>query len=391
MPGCAFAFRRVTPGLQVVPLLWLTAPAPASAVPLIFSASAAGSDAVVSALLGLNLLLAGSIVVFLAAGLATRWARAHMRARRARFAAAWEPVLHGRIAGDTDPLPPLARRDQLLFLLLLLHLAGYVRDEGEAGLRACGIEIGLEPRVLALLTSRVPWQRLLAARAAGLLRLTRAEVKLTRMAAGAESKLALAATEALLTIAPAAGHAAFRALVLRGGWPAGAMVKTSAANPAATSQALEDALAQAPSGSATPLIRLLELIEDLNAAPALRRRLAGNRDNAETAALLHALGRFGAAEDRATALAFIADPRWVVRMQAAFALGLLGQAVDLDTLARMLGDPEWWVRYRAAQALLRLAQGDRSRLAATMDKVNDRFARDAMVFALAEFEWEPSR
>ena len=202
--------------------------------------------------------------------------------------------------------------------------------------------------------------------------------------------MALAAAEALLKINPELGHKSFRALVLRGGWSPCAMVAVANANPPATGRALVEALAHARAGRATAIIRLLELIEDGNAVPALRNRLIGNRHEAETAALLHALGRFGAAEDRRAALSFIGDARWLVRMQAASVLGRLGLPEDFDVLSHLLGDKEWWVRYRAAQAVLRLAQGDRDVLAAVMDKVQDRFARDAMAFAVAEFEWHPA-
>lgn len=345
---------------------------------------------IVTVLVGLNLMLAGWIVIFLAAGFGTRWARVRAEARRARFAEHWETVLYGRIAGDTEALPKLARRDDAAFLLLWLHLAGYVRDEGEDGLRAAGTELGFDKRVIALLGAGAPWERLLAARAAALLRLDGAATPLQRLAAGRDRTLALAAVEALLKIDPALGHASFLALVLRGGWSPCAMVAAANACPAAARRALEEALARARPGAATAVVRLLELIEDADAVPALRARLAGNRDGAETAALLHALGRFGDGTDRRAALSFLRDARPLVRMQTAFLLGMLGRPDDLDLLSPLLGDPEWWVRYRAAEAALRLARGDRDLLAAMMDQVPDRFARDAMAFAVAEFEWHPA-
>lgn len=343
------------------------------------------------ALVALNLMLAGCTGVFLAAGMVTRWARAFDHARRERFAARWEPYLHGRIAGDTEPLPPLPRHEQVPFLMLWLHLAGYLQGEGEEGLRAIGIETGITSRVIALLDARPPWKRLLGARAAALLLEPRARPALLRLAAGRDRKLALAAVEALLRIDPPAGDEQFRVLLLRGGWSPGMLVNTASANPAATGHAIEQALANAPAGKATAIIRLIGLIDNAAATPALRARLLGNRDEGETAALLHALGRFGAEPDRLAALSFIKDTRWPVRMQAAFALGQLGQPQDMDRLARLLGDTEWWVRYRAAQAMLRLARGDRAALALAMDKVTDRFARDAMAFAVAEFEWHPAQ
>ena len=350
----------------------------------------AGAPGIVTALIALNLLLFGCTLLFLAAGFFTRWARARHRTRRARFAARWEPLLHGRVAGDRDPLPALKRGELLSFLMLWLHLAGYVKEEGKDGLRTAGTELNLGPKVIGLLAGSVPWQRLLAARAAALLRLAEAVPHLTRMAAGPDPRLALAAVEALLTISPAQGHDCFRQLVLRSGWSPCAMAAVASAHPAVTRRVLEAALAKASPGGAMSIVRLLELIEDQDAAPALRLRLAGNRHAAETAALLHALGRFGAAEDRRAALPFLRDARWLVRMQAASALGGLGLPEDLEPLAHLLSDPEWWVRYRAAQAMLRLARGDRAALAAVMDKVEDRFARDAMSFAVAEFEWVPA-
>ena len=228
---------------------------------------------IVTLLVCLNLMLAGWIVIFLAAGFGTRWARVRAEARRARFAEHWETVLYGRIAGDTEALPKLARRDDAAFLLLWLHLAGYVRDEGEDGLRAAGTELGFDKRVIALLGAGAPWERLLAARAAALLRLDGAATHLQRLATGRDRTLALAAVEALLKIDPALGHASFLALVLRGGWSPCAMVAAANACPAAARRALEEALARARPGAATAVVRLLELIEDADAVPALRARV----------------------------------------------------------------------------------------------------------------------
>ena len=415
MLACAGVFRRVlrrTPLLRVLAMFFTTAvPAVAwAASPVDWvaarlpAAAATDTSALVVALIALNMALAGGIAVFLGAGLATRWARAWDQARRAHFAAHWEPHLHGRIAGDTDPLPHLARRDHIRFLMLWLHLAGYVQGEGEDALRTIGIEAGISARVVALLDARAPWQRLLAARATALLRAPAAQPALLRMAAGADHKLALAAVEALLRIAPETGDAQFRALLLRGGWSPSQLVNAASANPAAAGRVLDQALASAPVGGATAIIRLIVLAGNAGSATALRARLAAHQDEGsqggggagsgssegETAALLQALGRFGAAEDRPAALHFLGDTRWPVRMQAAFALGHLGQAHDMPLLAALLGDAEWWVRYRAAQAMLKLARGDRALLALTMDQVQDRFARDAMAFAVAEFEWQPA-
>jgi HEAT repeat protein len=89
-------------------------------------------------------------------------------------------------------------------------------------------------------------------------------------------------------------------------------------------------------------------------------------------------------EDLDTVRAFLGDPRWQVRVQAASALGRVGTADDEPRLARMLGDPEWWVRYRAAHAVAALLADAPERLDRLQRQHPNPFARDILRQVQAE-------
>lgn len=330
--------------------------------------------------------IAAFLVVNIAAlfgfSLLARWMRERRETRNARFQARWEPVLHERMAGGAAPLPRLTRAEHVLFLTLWLHILGYVRDEAADALIAIAEELGMPQYVLRLLESRSPFERLLATRAASALRLAEAVVPLQRKAAQRRPRSSLEAAAALLKIDPTLGFAALRELLAHLEWSPGAMVGVLKAGGEGTTRMLAALLATLEPGRGKQVVRLLELLDDPGAVPALRERLLGNRDEGEIAVILHALGKLGGAADRSAVLAFLAHPRWLVRLQAASALGALGLAEDTDRLAPLLRDPQWWVRYRAAQALFKLGGAEalrRSRAAET-----DRYARDILEHVLSE-------
>jgi len=326
--------------------------------------------------------LFANIAALLGIGLLTRLLRERREARGARFRGRWEPVLYARMAGDAVPLPPLARSERTLFLELWLHTLGYVRDEAVDALTAVAKELDLPRHVLPLLDSRSPLERLLAMRAAGSLRLTEAAGALQRKAAQRRPRSSLEAARALLKIDAQKGFAALQALLARLEWSPGAMAGAVRTGGPGAARMLAELLASLPPGGGRQVVRVIELLEDQVAIPALRERLLGNRDAEEIAVILHALGKLGGAPDRAAVLALLAHRNWLVRMQAAAALGALGLPEDADRLVPLLRDPQWWVRYRAAQALLRL-RGDAA-LRGSRAAQTDRYASEILDRVLAE-------
>lgn len=328
------------------------------------------------------LLLAWNIALLLLFSIVMRIWRELGQRRRDRFCARWEPVLHARMSGDAAPLPPLAPSERLLFLSLWLHLLGYVRDQAAAALVQTARELALPQYVMRLLERGSPWKRVIAMRAVAALRLPQACDTLLAKVMENRPRSSLAAARALLQIDPERGFAGLGHLLSHQEWSPGAMVEIVRAGGSQTVQKLAALVRSAPPGRAKQMVRLIELLEDQTALPALRERLVSSHDEEEVAAILHCLGRLGQGEDRATALAFLEHGSWLIRMQAAYALGAFGLAQDLDRLLPLVRDRNWWVRYRAAQSLLRLAGA--AAVATMRAGEPDPYARDMLERVLAE-------
>lgn len=350
-------------------------PAPAGA-------AARPSPTLFAMLSAILLFLAANIVLLLLFSVVMRLWRERGQRRRDRFYARWEPVLHARMSGDAVPLPRLPPAEHLLFLGLWLHLLGYVRDQAADALVQTARELGLPRHVLHLLQSGSSWKRVVAMRAAAALRLAPACDALLAKVLENRPRSSLTALRALLQIDPERGFAGLAHLLDRQNWSPGAMVEIVRAGGSQTVRKLSALLRSSAPGQAKQLVRLIELLEDQTALPALRARLASSRDAQEIAATLHCLGRLGDGADRIAALAFLEHQSWLVRMQAAFALGSFGLAQDIARLAPLLRDAHWWVRYRSAQSLLRLAGA--AAVAAMREGESDPYACEMLERVLAE-------
>ena len=329
----------------------------------------------------LILLVTNIAALLLCAIVARHWREAGER-RREHFRARWEPVLYGRMAGDANALPPLAPDERLMFLILWLHVLGYVRDEAANAVVRVARDLGLSAYVLRLLGSRRDWKRVLGMQAAGILRLEEARGILSSKIAPNRPISSLAAVRALLQIDVQGGLVGLQQVLRYPKWSPGAMLEiVKIAGPHAT-QMLGALVLSALPGRARQLVRLIVLTEDSTALPALRERLEFSRDDQEIAAILHALGRLGGAEDRLTTLRFTAHESWLVRMQSAFALGSLGIEQDAQRLLPLLRDRVWWVRHRAAQSLLRIKGA--AGLGLLHDNEADVFAREMIERVLVE-------
>ncbi len=330
------------------------------------------------------LFLVANIAALLLFSIATRiWRDAGQR-RRERFRARWEPLLYGRMSDAAAPLPPLAPGERLMFLILWLHMLGYVRDEAAEALAQAGRDLGLSAYVLRLLDAYSGWRRVVAIRATGPLRLAQAREALVLIIAQNRPKYSLSAARALMQIDPRRGFAGLQQLLRHLEWSPGAMVEIVKAGGTQALQLLAGLVLSAPPGRAREIVRLIELTKDSSALPALRERLCSNRDEEEVAAIVHALGRLGGAQDRLAVLTFLTHANWLLRMRSAAALGSLGRGEDCDRIVPLLRDRNWWVRYRAAQTLLRLNGAEA--LGALRDGESDAYARDMLERVLAEGE-----
>ncbi|MBI4290934.1 MAG: HEAT repeat domain-containing protein [Betaproteobacteria bacterium] len=358
------------------------APRKPEPVPLSVDSHKGFSEALVATLRIAAELNAAIIVLLLVYSIFARFARKRTRARELRFRSRWLPILYGRMAGDEVPLPSLNVADRLLFLMLLIETLGYVRDEAADSLVALAEELDMAPFVLRFLSSRSAWKRMVAIRAAGVLRLAGAVESLMPMAARDRGPPSLAAAAALIRIDAKRGLAALHALLVRTDWSADAVASMLKHSGAPTEPLLVGLLHSAPPQGVKRVVRLIEHLGNSHMLTHLRTTLAAATGPEAIAAILHALRAFGEAVDRRTAIAFLSHPDWIVRMQAAYALGGLGISEDAQLLASLLRDRNWWVRYRAAQSMLRLAGTGAASAAAEQE--SDPYARDMLRHVLAE-------
>ena len=340
------------------------------------------SPTLVAVLGAILLFLLANIAALLAFSVAMRIWRERRQRRRDRFDARWQPVLHGRMSGDAVPLPRLAPSERLLFLSLWLHMLGYVRGEAVDALVQVAGELGLPQHVIRMLHARTPWKRVIATQAVAALRLQEACDILLAKVKQNRPRSSLAAARALLQIDPERGFAGLAQLLSHLEWSPGAMSEIVKAGGSGAGPLLAAQVHEAGPGRAKPLARLIELLGDEAALPALRERLLSNRDGEEIAAILHCLGKLGGAEDRLAILAFLQHAKWVVRVQAAYALGALGMGQDIDRLALLLRDRHWWVRYRAAQSVLRL--GGAAAVEEMRQRESDPYAQEMLERVRAE-------
>lgn len=318
----------------------------------------------------------------LAFSLLSRRKRERREAAEERLRKEWQPVLYERIAGEPEPLPALARRDRLAFLVFVLHMMGYVRDDALEALAGVALELGLQRDVLKLLKARAGWKRDLGMRAAGAFKIQEAKPHIARIAALRQPQEELQAVRAMLACDPQAALVLLEPLLKQGEWSPEAMAGVATAGGEPAIELIGRLIMGAPPGGAKRLARLAAFLENGSVLAALRERLLGNRDDEELATLLHAIGKQGGPRDRAAALVLLAHRSWLVRMQAAAALGSIGVPGDEERLVPLLSDRQWWVRYRSAQALRELV--GIVALRALRDRLDDRYAREMVDRALAE-------
>lgn len=340
------------------------------------------SDSLIGALAYCVAALALLCVTLAITTFVARSTRLNAEARKAKFNHQWEPCFFARMAGENIVLPPLARRDRTLFLILWLRFHGYVKDDASDILSDLAHELGLEDFAVRLMSGWRTSDRLVGLSAVALFNTPLAVAQLSAIAKKPNARFAYIATGALLRTDPARGLEALRhALVTRDWFPAAmaAMIRRHGAPALAL---VEAAVREADPLHTRRLVRLLEGLGDTAAMPILRERLRLAAEPEEIAAIMHALGRMGSFDDRELVLAHIQDKSWLVRMECARALGRIGMEPDIFPLATLSRDSSWWVRYRAVAALLAL-DGEAA-LGIRAELEQDAYTRNMMRHVLAE-------
>jgi len=312
-------------------------------------------------------------------------------ARWREATARWSPLLAECTERVPAVLPPLARREAEMFLVLWCKAQESLRGEAQQRLRQMARTLGAGPIARRMLALRRRRFRLLALVTLGHLREASVVEHLMDLIPDAPTVVSMTAAQALVRIDPALGvPRVLAATARRRDWALGEVAallrecEPEHIGPLLSAAIRAEMRAHADDKPAFGLARLLRLHLCAHAdavRAAVLEALDGARDLEPLIAALDALFH---PQDADRARRLLAHGEWEVRAAAARALGRLGGPDDFERLRAALGDRSWWVRYRAAQALCSLPQLDAQALSALPGRLTDAFAADMLRHALAE-------
>lgn len=132
----------------------------------------------------------------------------------------------------------------------------------------------------------------------------------------------------------------------------------------------------------TEIIRILGVIGDSEAGPALAELLYSSEEAEVRIAIIETLGLIGGPLALRPLRRMIQSTDWRIRAKAATAFSKIGDPSINPILSEGLGDPSWWMRRNCAAALAVLPGG----IDLLYDAIGaiDRFTRDAAAEALAD-------
>lgn len=306
--------------------------------------------------------------------------------RKASFLTVWRPAIIHWLGGDESrDLPELPESQRVSFLLLWMHFHENLRGDASESLNRLAHKIGVPEFLPVLLRRGQPDQKLIAAAAAGHLRMPENTKVLWYYARQPISGLSLTAVRSLCQIhATRAAKQIVPLMIERTDWPL-ARVSSILAEAGLDFihryiQAMERVYEADPE-KLPRLLRVLSAVE-LNKPLRLVRRILENDELPElTAAALRLVNH---PDELPLVRERLRDPYGSVRVQAVTKLGVLGGLSDIDDIAELLHDHEWWVRYRAAQALKRLPGVTPAMLRRVFTESLDPFARDILAQVVAE-------
>ena len=308
------------------------------------------------------------------------WRRQGLAVREER----WREVLRAAIDDPAAaPLPRVRGIDLPHFALFWTRWQPALPHAGINNVTALLRAHAIDVRLMRLLHSLWPWQRLIATNALGRLGTAQAWEALARMAQGADPVLSFAAARALLRIDARRGLELLApAMAQRTDWPLarlGALLEEL--GPAVCTPPLTTLLVSRPRGGLERVVKLARFGERARVASIVRGWLSSGD---EPEVLMAALGYVEEPEHLTWVTSAARHPDWKVRMAAARALGRVGGREELAALLELLRDPTWWVRYHAAQSVTRLRGLEEYELESLHEDLRDAYASDMLALALAE-------
>lgn len=308
--------------------------------------------------------------------------------RRREFDRVWRPQLALASVADPPVLPTdaPAASERLWFLLLWNRHQRQLRGVARVRLNRVLQEFGLDRYAVQQLQGTDVRARLVALGTLRHLGDRSHWPAIEPLLRDASAFLSFAAAEALVAIDPTRAMAVLLPLAQRRrDWTLQRFATLCLqAGPDAVTAPLLKELNRTGHGGASRLTELVRWADPAQVAQWSRSTLAASGDARQRQAALQSLGELRDPHDRPRLLQGLGDDDPDVRLCALQALRRQATAGDGPTLLRLLSDRSWWVRQEAANALVALPGATRDGIAALIDRVEDRYGKDALLRALAE-------
>ncbi|MBZ0330461.1 HEAT repeat domain-containing protein [Halomonas sp. ANAO-440] len=316
--------------------------------------------------------------------------------RRRAFVNIWRPQLAmwslsepGSVAvGGT----PRSKQEQLWFLLLWSRVQRQLRGSARERLNTMFDALGMTDWVLAMLRTRAVHRQLVALNCLRYLADVRHWSAVSPLLEVRNPVVGMAAAQALVAMDPA--RAMQRLIPLVGERRDWAMPRLRALCQQAGRDAVGTPLLAELESASTWSLRVVALIDwapPSRAAPWARRCLTWSsveedREaiDATRCAALRCLGELRDPRDRMLLASQLDSPSPEVRLAAVQALRRQAGTEDITLLEARLADSSWWVRQAAADCLVALPGIEPERLTELLERVEDRYGRDALRRAMAE-------
>jgi HEAT repeats len=295
----------------------------------------------------------------------------------------WRPLLARAALGERVNAPAAGPQEGEYLLPLWNELRETVRGDYERSLDTFARATGLDRIAQALFASHSLPRRLLAINTLGYVGTSSLFAPLEAVARSPDPVPALAAARALLRLDAARALPVLVPLMLqREDWSVARLVAMLRGTDLARLElALGAAFGSARGRAMEKLLLLASVLPQDRTARWARMAL---KRAAGTTHINAALRLVSDPRDAPIVRRYLRHQSWQVRVRAVTALERVAAPEDLPRLVAALADREWWVRQRAARSLVRLPFLDWKQLERLCRTVSDRFARDALIQAIAE-------
>lgn len=287
--------------------------------------------------------------------LLTRLRLRHRQKQEAAFRARWEPIFLQSLIQMPEVLPPLPKRDWLLWAQLFNFHLESVRGQSQTRLIELAQRLQFCDRLLRHLQRGSLKKRLMAIYTLGNLHCEQAWQPLTEIVFEKNSLLALSALRALLQLSPLAAFPILEKALETHHWPfprLAGIVQRSGKQ--ALVLPLGQALNRQQGAVLLTLIRLVGIIQAYALLPQLHQLLQERPELEIKEACLAVMGQLHDFSGRELLKTYLHHPDWRLRQQALEALTYIAQEDDIPVLLKHMEEADTWMGFIAAQGISRI-------------------------------------